>query len=111
MIKIWVDDIREIPEDYSIWEKTVLGTFDLLEICYRHRMSVKLSLDHDSGIYAADGGDYIKILDWLEEKSNESESWKQFIENKMTFNLHTANPVGRENMRRIIQKNGWREIK
>lgn len=109
MIKIWVDDVREIPEDYSIWEKTVLGTFDLLEICYRHQMPVKLSLDHDSGLYAANGGDYIKILDWLEEKSNESESWKQFIENKMTFHFHTANPVGRENMKRIIQKNGWKK--
>ena len=26
------------------------------------------------------------------------------------IHLHTANPAGRENMRRIIQKNGWREV-
>ena len=109
MIKIWVDDEREMPEDYNIWEITVWDTIDLLETCYRHWISVKLSLDHDAGVHAANCGDYIKILDWLEKKSNESESWKQFIENKMTFHLHTANPVGRENMRRIIQKNGWRE--
>ena len=59
MIKIWVDDVREIPEDYGIWEKTVLGTFDILEICYRHRIPVKLSLDHDSGVYSVNGGDYV----------------------------------------------------
>lgn len=110
MIKIWVDDEREMPEDYNIWEITVWDTIDLLETCYRHWISVKLSLDHDAGVHAANCGDYIKILDWLEKKSNESESWKQFIENKMTFHLHTANPVGRDNMRRIIQKNGWREV-
>ena len=26
MIKIWVDDEREIPEDYDIWEITVWNT-------------------------------------------------------------------------------------
>lgn len=109
MIKIWVDDVREMPEDYNIWEKTSYGTFDLLEICYKQQMPVKLSLDHDSGLYAANGGDYINILALLEEKSNESESWKQFIENKITFHLHTLNPIGRENMQRIIQKNGWKK--
>ena len=38
-------------------------------------------------------------LNWLEE-------------NEMSYpiRIHTANPVGRENMRRIIQKNGWKEV-
>ena len=26
------------------------------------------------------------------------------------IHLHTVNPVGRDNMRRIIHKNGWREV-
>ena len=26
------------------------------------------------------------------------------------IHLHTMNPVGRENMRRIIQHNGWKQI-
>ena len=26
-----------------------------------------IDIDHDAGIYAQHGGDYIKLLDWLEE--------------------------------------------
>ena len=26
-----------------------------------------IDLDHDAGDYASDGGDYIKLLDWMEE--------------------------------------------
>lgn len=109
MIKIWVDDIRPAPEDYDVWKKTVLGTIDAIKMAYKRSLSIELSLDHDAGIYAQSGGDYIKILDWLERESKEY-LCDQFIEENMIFHLHTANPVGRENMRRIIQKNGWREV-
>ena len=40
------------------------------------------------------------ILDYMEELEI----------NDIPIHLHTANPVGRENMRRIIQKNGWKEV-
>ena len=57
-------------------------------------------------------GDYIKVLDYLDERCNAHpySKFTKFIKNKISFHLHTANPVGRENMRRIIQKNGWREV-
>ena len=111
MIKIWVDDERKMPKGYDVWEKTVLGTIDAIEMAYKYSLSVELSLDHDAGIYARHGGDYIKILDWLERKSEEYLcDWDKFIKENITFHLHTANPVGRENMRRIIKKNGWREV-
>ena len=55
-------------------------------------------------------GDYIKILEKLEELSYKYPIVKDYIKNKITFHLHTANPVGRDNMRRIIQKNDWREV-
>ena len=53
IIKIWVDDEREMPEDYNVWEITVWDTIDLLETCYRHWISVKLSLDHDAGVLSS----------------------------------------------------------
>ena len=53
---------------------------------------------YDAGDYANDGGDYIKLLDWLEETGR-----------NYPIRLHTMNPVGRENMRAIIRKNGWTE--
>ena len=52
-----------------------------------------LDLDHDLGDYAKDGGDGIKLVDWLAET-------KKFYPIK----LHTMNPVGRENMQREIDR-------
>lgn len=46
-----------------------------------------------------EGGDYIKLLDWLEE-----------IGEEFPIHIHSQNPVGVENMRRIIKRNEWREI-
>ena len=105
MNKIWVDDIRPAPEGYK-WVKTVDLCKDLLhwhKIPRRDNTILlidEISLDHDAGDYVKYGGDYIKILDYMEELGI----------NDISINLHTANPVGRENMRRIIQKNGWREV-
>ena len=55
-----------------------------------------MSLDHDAGDYAAQGGDYIKILDWMEENS--------YV---CPIHIHTANVVGRQNMIRICEHNNW----
>ena len=64
--------------------------------------TILIDLDHDSGDYFDDGGDYIKILDWLEEKG--------IVDTRYFFRLHTMNPIGAENMRRIIKRNKWREV-
>ena len=54
-----------------------------------------IDLDHDAGDFAQYGGDYIRILDWLEETGR-----------NYPIRIHSMNPVGGENMRRIIQRNG-----
>ena len=59
-----------------------------------------IDLDHDAGDYAYDGGDYIKLLDWLEE-----------TERNYPIRIHSMNPVGVENIRRIVRRNGWTEVK
>lgn len=53
----------------------------------------ELNLDHDLGDYAADGGDAIKVLDFLAER----ETFYRIV-------IHTANPVGRQNMQRMIDR-------
>ena len=58
-----------------------------------------IDIDHDAGEYAQYGGDYIRLLDWLEETGRD-----------YPIHIHSANPVGVANMRRIIQRNGWKEI-
>ena len=58
-----------------------------------------IDLDHDAGEFACMGGDYIKLLDWLESTNR-----------NYPIRIHSQNPVGVENMRRIIRKNGWKEV-
>ena len=99
-LKIWVDDVRPAPNDYY-WCKTVNSVKRLL--CDAHIINcydiVVIDLDHDAGDYAKEGGDYIKILDWLEETGR-----------RYPIHIHSMNPVGVANMRAIIQKNGWQEV-
>ena len=100
ILKIWVDDIRPAPEGY-IWLKSVNEVKKYLadpHILCNYEIKL-IDLDHDAGDYAKDGGDYIKILDYLEMVGYNGD-----------LRIHSMNAVGVQNMRNIIQKNGWREI-
>ncbi len=93
MYKIWVDDIREVPDGY-IGTKSVNETICLIEKLEAEGQMIELiDLDHDLGDYAIDGGDAIKILDFLAER-----------ETYYPIAIHTANPVGRANMERMINR-------
>ena len=127
-MKLWIDDVRPAPEGY-VWFKSVekvkhtiiasekhieramqKGRQCFLErdyagrdACYAHarRWDIELiDIDHDAGDYACDGGDYIKLLDWLEETGR-----------NYPIRIHSQNPVGVQNMRAIIERNGWKEIR
>ena len=112
-MKIWVDDVRPAPEGYE-WHKSVSDVQSIIEyteilknnaIIHGFGWSTEedielIDLDHDAGDYASDGGDYIRILDWLEETGR-----------NYPIRIHSQNPVGVQNMRRIIERNGWKEIR
>lgn len=105
-MRIWVDDIRPAPEGY-IWCRSVnetINTIDSLDMmCGSFDSMIELiDIDHDAGDFASDGGDYIKLLDYFEECFGKDLPYK--------IKIHSMNPVGVENMRRIIQKNGWKEV-
>ncbi len=101
-MKLWVDDVRPAPVGY-FWCKSVNEAKNWIEASEVHLSALAtielIDIDHDAGDFAYDGGDYIKLLDWLEETGR-----------RIPIRIHSMNPVGRENMRRIIQKNGWREV-
>ncbi len=109
-MKLWIDDVRPAPEGY-IWAKSVNEAKRKIHsqemIYFNHWMDHVadvdiisiINIDHDAGDYAFDGGDYIKLLDWLEETGR-----------NYPIHIHSMNPVGVENMRRIIQRNGWVEV-
>lgn len=98
-MKFWVDDWRPAPEGY-VWRQSVNVMKDILVMCELRGIEIELlDLDHDAGPFAYDGGDYIKILDWMEETGR-----------SYPIRIHSQNPVGVQNMRAIIQRNGWKEV-
>ena len=132
-MKLWVDDVRSAPEGAGyIWCKSVydaigcIWTFERAiftlkweydtaympifspQMMNREGLQEKMNeyqielidIDHDAGEYADRGGDYIRLLDWLEETGR-----------NYPIRIHSANPVGVQNMRRIIERNGWKEVK
>jgi hypothetical protein len=100
-MKLWLDDVRPAPEGY-IWCKSVNEAkkeIGIIELIYGGGNLELIDIDHDAGDYVSDGGDYIKLLDWFEITGR-----------NYPIRIHSQNPVGVANMRRIIQRNGWKEV-
>ena len=103
-MKLCIDDVRPAPEGY-VWCKSVNDA--IIEIIYTEGAAYLgesdeielIDIDHDSGDYASDGGDYIKLLDWLEETGR-----------NYLIRIHSQNPIGVANMRAMIERNGWKEV-
>lgn len=102
-MKLWIDDVREAPEGW-MWAKS---TNEALRIIRFGPGDIEIiSLDHDAGDYASLGGDYINVLNELERLTYV----KGMNFKNIKFRLHSANPVGVQKMRMIIQRNGWTEV-
>lgn len=107
-MKLWVDDIRPAPSGYrrirTVNEaKRCICNFETM---YRasggkeiYRIEL-IDMDHDAGDFAIGGGDYIELLNWLEATGR-----------NYPIRIHSMNPVGVSNMRKIIQRNRWTEVK
>lgn len=98
-MKLWIDDVRPAPYGYR-WVKSVNEAKKLLSSEFYRKYVDLIDIDHDAGEYVKDGGDYIKLLDWMETVGYTPNA----------IHIHSMNSVGVENMRRIIRKNGWREV-
>lgn len=107
-MKLWIDDFRPAPEGY-VWFKRVYDAKRYIKSCevYARYGVPKIQCDceielidinYDAGDYGPP--DYIALLDWLEETGR-----------NYPIRIHSMNPVGVTNMRAIIERNGWKEIK
>ena len=101
-LRFWVDDTRPAPEGYYL----ALTTNSMIQMirevrspeCRSYMEIEVIDLDHDAGDYANEGGDYIKILEWMEKEGI----------NDIPVRFHSMNPVGVQNMRAIAEKNNWK---
>ena len=93
-MKLWLDDTRPAPKEFTHTAKSVNEAINIIEKCENKNITIELiDCDHDLGDYAYDGGDGIKLLDYLVEKNT-----------LYPIKLHTMNPVGRQNMQRMIDR-------
>ena len=109
-IGLWLDDIRPKPADKPdykwFWYTTAEAMIeDLKRYINWSNIGVNnweidvISLDNDLGEGLIEG---YKVLDWLESL---------LIPVEFGIHIHSANPVARERMRAIIERNGWTEVK
>lgn len=91
-MKIWLDDVRPAPAGYVL-AKSVNEAKKIIEENEKTQVIELIDCDHDLGDYFFDGGDGIKLLDFLVERGT-----------FYPIKLHTMNPVGRDNMQRVIDR-------
>ena len=91
MCKVWLDDLRPMPDGYDFHAKTAWEAIDMLDT----DKVTDISLDHDLGRLKKCGTGY-DVACHIENRAYYGKplpNWK----------LHTANPVGEENMRRCLE--------
>jgi len=92
-IRIWLDDERMAPDGYY-WCRSVNEAEKIITESEQKGLGIEIiDCDHDLGEFASDGGDGIKLIDWLAERGT-----------LYPINLHTMNPIGRANMQREIDR-------
>lgn len=97
-MKLWLDDTRPVPDNSWTHVTSVDQATSVIALSCNlmDKTFEEASLDHDLGDYAEDGGDGIKLIDWMEETG----IWPQ------TITVHSMNPVGVQNMMRAIDASG-----
>lgn len=104
---LWIDDLRNPPnrpdEQYLIARSVneAKALLDMAEMPAWTQPIDYISIDHDAGIYAAAGGDYINVLNFLE--------YRQHVHGGKVYpiEIHSMNAVGCVNMKAICEKNNW----
>ena len=91
-MKIWLDDVRVAPDGY-VHCRSVNEAIYVIEKYEQQEKIELVDCDHDLGDFAINGGDGIKLLDWLLERGT-----------LYPVKLHTMNPVGRDNMQRMLDR-------
>ena len=96
-MKLWLDDVRSMPEGYDIHVTTASEAINYLE----NNTVTEISLDHDLG--SEEAGTGYMVACWLEEAAYEH-SCKPIV-----MHVHSANPVGVDRMSAALKNacNYW----
>lgn len=93
-MKLYLDDKRAKPWNYDI---LVMSGQEAQGYCAEHGCPSHISFDHDLGLLSINGYEFAQWLINVDLDSNQT-----FIPTDFTFNVHSANPVGRENIKKLL---------
>lgn len=92
--KLWLDDIRQPPDDSWVVAKSY---DEALQIIAKKGFPTEVSLDHDLGFNIPTGYDFVKWL--VDQDINNNILPEDFI-----WFIHSANPCGAENMHSYLAR-------
>ena len=93
MIRIWLDDIRPMPEGFTHWCKRAADIKPLMETGEVSH----ISFDHDLG----EGGG--QMTGYHAACFIENRAYSRKLP-RLTWDIHSANPVGRKNIEVAMRK-------
>lgn len=95
-IRLWLDDVRPMPDDFDVWCKDETSAIQLVQLgVVKH-----ISFDHDLGTGNGSGYGLACVI--------ESGAYHNTIPS-MTWDIHSQNPVGRDNIAKAMMSadNFW----
>ena len=97
-MKLWLDDVRPMPNDYDVWIQDVNTAVYLIKSGHVD----ELSLDHDLGDGLVTGYDVAKLIE---------ESAYNYDVKRIICHCHSANPVGKQQIEAAFKKADkfWKE--
>jgi hypothetical protein len=95
VFKLWLDDVRQAPEGWVQFRRAE-DMQRFVETVGWSKIEI-ISLDHDLGENIWSGYDFMK---WAEQHFYEN--GQEYGEHCPHFIIHSANPVGRQNMQLAI---------
>lgn len=106
-MKVWLDDTRPMPEDYTHWAKTSDEAIELLKT----GKVEEISLDHDLGHSHHDGFEEEKT-GYTVAKFIEEGAIKGTLPPIRWLRVHTQNPVGKDNIKAALRNavRAWKGI-
>lgn len=97
-MKLWIDDVRTPPDDTWIWAKTA---FEAIGYIIKIKVS-KISFDHDLGTLV-EGESRINDMNTGYEVACYIETLSRLdIVERIEWDVHSANPVGRKRIEQAM---------
>lgn len=96
-LKLWIDDIRDAPDDSWVVARKVQEAIRLIS----HQRFTTISLDHDIENRPSDET-FLPVAYFIGEKFNNDTFWADELE----VIIHSINPVGAKEMQMVLEDCG-----